>query len=108
MIWRSTLKKTFKGGLGVMDCRFTFETHSCQRLLWIPKLNWVTIVMFTKHKVIKSVNFYLIVHLFIMGLIASSYETILFHWYPRSLYLVSFIFLHLHDIDDCLFNLRLP
>ena len=59
----------FKGGLEVMDWRFIFGIHPYQRHLWILDLNWVTIVKFTKNRVIQYVNFYLIVDLFILGLV---------------------------------------
>ena len=70
------MKQTFKGGLEVVDWRFTFGTHPYQRCLWILDLNWATIFKFTKNRVIQYVNFYLIVALFILGLVPTGLFTV--------------------------------
>ena len=70
------MKQTFKGGLEVVDWRFTFGTHPYQRCLWILDLNWATIFKFTKNRVIQYVNFYLIVDLFILGLVPTGLFTV--------------------------------
>ena len=84
-----------------------------QRHMWDSKLSSVTIVRFTTNRVILTINLYLIVKLFTMGLIRSSlprfsFGTICFITFLGLSYLVSFIFPHLHDIYDCVFNLNPP
>ena len=52
--------------------RGSLATNCYQRCLWILELSLITIVKFTKNRVIQSVNIYLIVDLFTSGLIRSS------------------------------------
>ena len=63
------MEKTFKGGLGVVDCRFTFGTHLYQRRLWDLELSSIAVVSFTMNRVILTTNVYLIVDLFIFRLV---------------------------------------
>ena len=80
-----------------------------QRHLWDSKLFLVTIVIFSTNMVILIVNLYLIVVLFILGLVPLGFscETSLVYWFPRSLYPVSYLFSTVQDIDACLINIKL-
>lgn len=77
-----------------------------KRYLWDSELSSVTLVRFATIRVILTANLYLIVNLFTLRLIRSNPHRFflwndLFHWFLRSSYCVSFIFLHLHDFDNC-------
>ena len=65
------LNLIFKGILH-LRIRGSLATNCYQRCLWILELSLITIVKFTKNRVIQSVNIYLIVDLFTLGLIRSS------------------------------------
>ena len=44
------MEHAFKGGVGVIDWRFSFRTNPFHKFLWTLELNLVTVVKFMKNR----------------------------------------------------------